>query len=68
MANTGHPSPDGISASEFQSFLEKYPACIAAISESKGGTEIHSGSYSVRLLIRLFHHHSQSWPANAGRS
>ncbi|KAL2136630.1 hypothetical protein VTI74DRAFT_2659 [Chaetomium olivicolor] len=36
MASTATPSPDSISDSEFQTYLERYPACLAAISESKG--------------------------------
>lgn len=38
MASSAIPSPDSVSASEFQDFLERYPACIAAISDAKGGT------------------------------
>ncbi|KAK3903885.1 hypothetical protein C8A05DRAFT_14179 [Staphylotrichum tortipilum] len=30
------PSPDTISASEFQALLDRYPACVAAISDAKG--------------------------------
>ncbi|GAB1310284.1 ADA HAT complex component 1 [Madurella fahalii] len=36
MAKPAIPSADDISDSEFQSYLERYPACIEAISESKG--------------------------------
>ncbi|SPQ18042.1 273e3e92-24c6-45ec-8849-31d72254a53f [Thermothielavioides terrestris] len=36
MASTATPSPDSISDSEFQDLLRRYPACLAAISESKG--------------------------------
>ncbi len=37
MANTATPSPESISDSEFQALLEAYPACIAVISDTKGG-------------------------------
>ncbi|KAK4242649.1 hypothetical protein C8A03DRAFT_39990 [Achaetomium macrosporum] len=36
MDSSATPSPDSMSDSEFQKLLEKYPACVAAISESKG--------------------------------
>jgi len=38
MASTHITSPDSISASEFRDVLERYPACVAAISDAKGGT------------------------------
>ncbi|KAL2023661.1 hypothetical protein VTK56DRAFT_1818 [Thermocarpiscus australiensis] len=36
MADSAIPSPDSISVGEFQQYLESYPACLEAISESKG--------------------------------
>lgn len=38
MANTATPSPESISDSEFRGLLERYPACIAEISDAKGGS------------------------------
>jgi hypothetical protein len=40
MVDTTMPSPDSISDGEFQTFLERYPPCLAAISASKGGTSL----------------------------
>ncbi|KAL1842538.1 hypothetical protein VTJ49DRAFT_5014 [Mycothermus thermophilus] len=36
MASTSFPSPDTISDSEFRDYLERYPTCVAEISEAKG--------------------------------
>ncbi len=38
MASIATPSPESISDSEFQGLLERYPACLAGISDAKGGT------------------------------
>jgi hypothetical protein len=37
MASTATPSPDAISDSQFHDILARYPACIAEISDAKGG-------------------------------
>ncbi|KAK4149114.1 hypothetical protein C8A00DRAFT_19161 [Chaetomidium leptoderma] len=36
MASTATPSPEGISDSKFHDYLERYQACVTAISEAKG--------------------------------
>ncbi|KAL2271066.1 hypothetical protein VTJ83DRAFT_437 [Remersonia thermophila] len=36
MVSASLPSPDTISDSEFREYLERYPACVAEISEAKG--------------------------------
>ncbi|KAK4105723.1 hypothetical protein N658DRAFT_416232 [Parathielavia hyrcaniae] len=36
MASSATPSPDTISDSELHHYLERYPACIAAISDARG--------------------------------
>lgn len=39
-SSTATPSPDDISDSQFHDYLERYPACVAAISEAKGGRRV----------------------------
>ncbi|KAH8883878.1 hypothetical protein GQ53DRAFT_771408 [Thozetella sp. PMI_491] len=39
MSKPKPPSADSISAAEFQQYLDRYPACIAAISDSKGARD-----------------------------
>jgi hypothetical protein len=47
MTSTATPSPDTISDSEFHHYLETYPACVAAVSDAKGGRHIHLGLHSA---------------------
>jgi hypothetical protein len=70
MASTATPSPESISASEFQDCLDRYRVCLSEISEAKGGARRSSlgrDRPQSQLLILITRRHSQIWPENAGQ-
>lgn len=66
MAKPAIPSADDISDSEFQSYLERYPACLEAISESKRG---RAGPLALTAQCHsLMLHDSKTRPGNTRQS
>jgi hypothetical protein len=55
MASTAAPSPESISDGEFQGLLESYPACLAAISDAKGGMYVQDRPRRLAGLFACMH-------------